>query len=864
MKKFLLLLLVGSVLFGGEAFAQRRTAQYDTSVGIYDGVCTYSYIVRNGYEIYDGPVSIKSKQTIVDRNYYGVITCTSSMDYSLTGNNTNGYLNGPVKMKKVFKNAPRGSAEYMTNSTFSGNFTNGLPNGRFLFTEKEVENGRSKQIVNIDITYTKGMFTGPFTLVYNGYICTKGYIKGAFTSDGLVTGKWEINDYSCEFKNGVLIGGDMMTSDPTVVELTKKFANNQITLEQLNAEGWTVKMYNLPGLNGRDLYEYTADVLGWSLLKFNETGFDSKSYYDKEESTFYMELEKLPTFSDSEFEKYFNAAKRKLGSLAYIDGIEAFGYRDKSLGAFGGKDSNGDFCCFTKAQTERLNKAVEEHNNAVDEKRKSLIYQKIYNTLVQIDGSYFKVVSHSVLQEYSREKGVVLELNCRPQNSSSQAYSTYTAEVSCNDNSTLNFASITRIRNKYDDIEDAKAAFNKEAENQLNTVAALIKEKQATNFSGVATQLSIFRNYVAQVNRAQINHNNLDATIKLFNDHAETSKSFSVFMPLYIEACKGDVKVKQTHVSKYTSTTAPVLISWSKSAKVENLSNAIAAQQEILKLWESFAPLKDEVVKNHNQISSNSDPILAQYKSEYGSLVGKKISLEKSIEAYTKFIEHQKEVAEQLKTYDTLKTQAADNHKQIGESEDGVLSEYRSMYNTTLNVKSSLSEGIAAYNKLIEKQKVVAEQWKNYNDLKAQIAEVHKQICDSKSMVVAEYHTLYEANSQPQNSLEEAIATYKNFLVVQKTACDYIPLYNKAIENNTALASAIKPAKCAAKAYKLYYKGLDLNWKREGALEKINKILENQNSLLAISKRPTLKADEKRVKKLKLTNLEDIIKAYLN
>jgi hypothetical protein len=89
-------------------------------------------------------------------------------------------------------------------------------------------------------------------------------------------------------------------------------------------------------------------------------------------------------------------------------------------------------------------------------------------------------------------------------------------------------------------------------------------------------------------------------------------------------------------------------------------------------------------------------------------------------------------------------------------------------------------------------------------------------------------------------------------------------LYNKAIENNTALASAIKPAKCAAKAYKLYYKGLDLNWKREGALEKINKILENQNSLLAISKRPTLKADEKRVKKLKLTNLEDVIKAYLN
>ena len=287
------------------------------------------------------------------------------------------------------------------------------------------------------------------------------------------------------------------------------------------------------------------------------------------------------------------------------------------------------------------------------------------------------------------------------------------------------------------------------------------------------------------------------------------------------------------------------------------------SKQNVLKLWDQFSPLKAQVVEAHKQFSSSNDAVLSKYNAEYAALVNGKMTLETGIEAYSKFIEEQKVVAEQWQKYSVLKAQAVKAHEQFSSSDDAVLAEYKALYNATA-AKTVLAEAVEAYTKLVETQKVVAEQWQTYCALKRQLTDIHKQICASNVSVLGAYNTWYEANFKPQTSLEEGIATYTKLAAIQKSANEYIPLYNKVIENNTLLATSLKSAKCAAKAYKLYFKELDLNWKSEGALEKINKILENQSSLLAISKRPTLKADDKRVKKLKLTNLEDIIKAYLN
>ena len=796
----------------------------------------------------------------------------------------------------------------------------------------------------VDVTYSNGIFTGAFN-VTDDCGSTVVSISGSFGKDGKLNGKWCINDYNYLFKNGVLVGGDEMSSDKQVISSANKYANKQMTEAQLFANNMVVYESSL---YSESLYDYVYNLLDSSMdpcgvLDNDETCAVRDAKWKDLDIT-YEYVGKAPYFTDKGFAEFYNRYC-KLEQSKYYD-LESFlstcnlekekntgGWRvhiESSYKPYGctvedGVKLGGVWLYYlTNTQLTTIKEAVEAHNKKIDERNKALLTSKLNGYSVNINGKYYTLISYKETKEYSRETGVTIEFNCRPQDSKDLAYSSYTAEVSGNEKDGLDFSNITQIRNKYDDITDAKAAFNKEAENQLNSVNALVKEKQATNFSGVSNQLTIFRNYVAQINSTQTDHNNLDATVQLFKDQTEVVKSFSGYMPQYIEAYKLSEQIKQKQIAKQTTTPIPTVANWSKGAKVEVLAETIAAQQNVLKLWDQFSPLKAQVVEAHKLFSSSNDAVLSKYNAEYADLVNGKMTLETGIEAYSKFIETQKVVAEQWQKYSVLKTQAVkaheqfsssddavltkykalysataskrklteaieaytrlieeqkvvaeqwqkysvlkaqavDAHKQLSSSDDAVLAEYKALYNATA-AKTVLAEAVEAYNKLVEKQKVVVQQWQTYCALKRQLTDIHKQICASNVLVLGAYNTWYEANFKPQTSLEEGIATYTKLAAIQKSANEYIPLYNKVIENNTLLATSLKSAKCAAKAYKLYFKELDLNWKSEGAVEHISAVLKRQMLLLEISKFSTLKDDEKRVKKLKLTVLDDIIKVYI-
>ena len=900
MKKLFLLLLSVLVLLGGEALAQRRTV----TEAIYyngDGTTTYGYILQNGERVYDGPRKINTKREDCDRvgvdgRYYDIYT---NSDLSITSNYNKGLLNGAVKVtewERIITRAVRGydRSEEVYNGTFSGNYVNGVPNGRFLFEGKKNEDDVVTTTGYVNATYNMGVFTGAFKYieVYEG---SSVEVSGTFSKSGKMEGKWHFitgKEYDYQFRNGIMVGGGPQPLNAKNAALATKYANGQITQKELKANNLMVREVAIPlwreyGVDcGIDLYGAV-----FSLLPF----VDEKDVKESKVSlSTYLEVVEIPYFTDAGFESVWGEIQRELE-----DKKETY----QSIDAVLKKYTNTDLYCMefpnwnkppyectivsgwmikrdeyqrewwryilTDSQLKRVKDLVESHNLAIDK-------QKMETYIPQIKSDYLDGVGKEItinnklhdvvavrMVSLDRKTGMMsVEIDSREYEQYIMG-NNYILVTHRADYDGTKFQNLVPIRNKYNDIVDAKAAFNKEAESQLDKVNTLIKEKQANYLNGVTNQLTIFRNYVAQINRTQTNHNNLDATVQLFKDQTEVVKSFSGYMPQYIEACKLNEQIKQKQIAKHTSTPIPTVANWSKNAKVEMLTETIVAQQNVLKLWEQFSPLKAQVTEAHKQFGSSTDPVLSKYNAEYAALVNGKMTLEAGIEAFPKLLEEQKVVAEQWQKYKVLKAQAEKAHKQIGVTDDAVLAAYKTLYNATAS-KTVLAEAIEAYAKLIEEQKVVAEQWKTYSDLKWQLTDIHKQICATKLSVLGTYTLWYDANFKPQTSLEEGIATYTKLAATQKSANEYVPLYNKVVENNTLLADAIKPAKCAAKAYKLYYKGLDLNWKSEGAVEHISAVLKRQMLLLEISKFSTLKEDEKRVKKLKLTDLDEIIKAYID
>lgn len=816
MKKLFLLLLATLVLLGGEAFAQRRTTQEWVKISVYNFnfPMTVNYVVKNGEKVYDGPVKLDP----MDDHSFVVLA-----------NHSAGALDGAISMKYSF-DMPYGNnrtRNYVSETaSFSGTFKVGEPHGKFVFME-DAPRRRDKK--KVEATYSNGVPTA-YKYTSEGLI-----ISGGFSATGKLNGKWTITDEyknisTYQFVNGVLVSGDGYDYDAQTKAMAIKFGKGDISAEELVENGYSVFTSYLDSADPEITIFYgSSEYIPWNSFGAYSSGNSSNSF-------FY--LQRLAVITDAGLESWLaDVFKSSANSYALFYKNYA-SYEAKNIAAYCcglhcNKFKSGDVYYVEESaqntsgkpryeysgrvwlvrdnvygyfvsdkQLEKIKESYLEHNHKL--LKNSGIANYFKQNSVEVEGVSCNVFSYDITADNGKGKGYTIEFNCRPTNAKTKAYRTYSATINVEEDNLypkIVLSSVARIRNKYDDIADAKAAFNKEAENQLNNVNALVKEKQATNYSGVATQLSIFRNYVAQVNRSQINHNNLDATIKVFKGQTEVVKSFSGYVSQYIEAYKLDEQIKQKQIAKHTSTPIPTVANWSKNAKVEEFTKVIAAQQNVLKLWEQFSPLKAQVTEAHKQFGSSTDPVLSKYNAEYAALV---------------------------------------------------------------NGKMTLEAGIEAFPKLLEEQKVVAEQWKTYSGLKSQLININNQICATKLAVMGTYSSWYDANFKPQTSLEAGIATYTKLAAIQKSANEYVPLYNKVVENNTLLADAIKPAKCAAKAYKLYFKELDLNWKSEGAVEHISAVLKKQMLLLEISKFSTLKEDEKRVKKLKLTDLDEIIKAYID
>ena len=855
----------------------------------------------------------------------------------MTANNSNGSLSGPLKLKSVDTSYGGGQPEEVTTETLSGNFAAGLPNGKFVFNSKQTQDGASRQSENFSATFNKGMLTGAFL-----WKTGDEEIKGSFTSSGALNGKWSVKGKTYEFKNGVLINGGNLSSEEKSYAI--KFANNQITEQQLFEKGMIVEKQDL------EIYEKFASRLGGLIhvadpLETTNLGKDNlgDNYKVITQGTFFTEK------GYNDFVERFIHSGKRISKDEYINSLDHFTCLDEERGVrFGVEYSyNGIFdhtgpewvlpglargYYFTNDQLERVKKEVEKHNLDIDKQKMAVYQPRINSDYINHKGAEINIenVGHDIIAvrmlKLNRESGAMkVEIDTREyKQQADDNYILYSYEADYDGNTLSN---LTPIRNKYSDIVDAKKAAEKEAEPTFTKINALINDYSILKGNLLEKQVIAFvTHYNDKVHNVEINHDNLDETLTSLKSQIPVIQNFNTLLPKYVEASKLNSQIVKQQIAKYTTTAMPQLTTWSTEAKCEEVDKVIEEQKQVLKLWETLAPLMEKVKKAHSALAASNDPILSGYKGLY-TTASKKTTLEEAITAYTNFIPAQEKALAQWKEYSALKEKGDKGHRTLAAANDPILADYYKTYNTVANTKesfeagiaaynslfpaqekaltlwneysklknkadkthsvlvaandpllaeclaahdaaaktkSSLEAGIAAYNNLIPKMENTLKSWEKFSTLRKQATRTHNAICAANLPVMGEYTALYDTTVKGITSLDNGIAAYNKIIATQQNATKYIGIYNEVVANHTTLPSTIKPAKCASKAYKVYYEGLNLNWKAEGAVEKITKIWTIQQSLAKIPSRATLKDDEKRVKKAKLTDIEEIIKSYFN
>ena len=797
MKRFLLSSFA-LFLCVGVSVAQRYTASDETEIANIYGTKTYSYILKDGSRVYDGPTTIKASFDdwryieVYGNEYHAHI----KRNCSITANYRNDCLNGALKANHNY--SLYALRETVGNNTyFSGNFLKGVPNGDFLLEHTDTEyGGNTKMEVYLKATYKNGLLVGPFEFSdldafrdgSRSFKVPCCEITGNFSSTGKMTGLWHIVhhvvrqygerslDYVYKFHNGVLVEGGSNDLDAKEKALAIKYANGQITEKGLAA-------HNLIVLKEQTLYTYDADDNLQDLYSFVVERVSDIIYFDIKWWTsdlpegvgiYYDEVCRMSLLSDEEFKSYLATViipKLNETKTTYYK-VDDLLEKEDEVGRY---HKNYDY--LTDSQVKQVKELVDKHNANVEKIVMEEVAVQVKNKYlnragaeITVDSKSHDIVAIRVLSFDKAKNALKLEIDSREyKQTTGDDYILLTHK--CNyviKGDGGEFTDLTSIRNKYSDVADAKKSADAELDSALSQIAKLEEQRLISRGNLLDRQVTAFRDYyVRDVKNVKINHSNLDETVAHFRDAVTVIKNFKVLLPKYAEASKLNDQIVEKNISKYTTTAMPQFAVWSKDEKVELVNKTIVQQKLILKLCEEFSALKSKVDEAHRAVVTIKDPLLSQYQSLYVAAT-KKTTLDKAIEAYTDFIPVQEKVIAQWKQYSELKSKVDKAHKELSATSDKVLTEYRSLYSTMRSQSTDLDRAIVAYTNFIPVQEKTLAQWKQYSELKGKVDKSHRELSSTGDRVLTEYRSLYSTMRSQSTSLDKAIEAYTNFIPVQE------------------------------------------------------------------------------------------------
>ena len=282
---------------------------------------TYNCISNeDGDAIKNGPLTIRGSLNLSPNSYTQV-----KASYGLTANYSKGKLNGAIKgVGSTYYKKINQSVE--SKYSLTGSFINGVPNGNFVASYEE---GTSYS-ENVNVTYKDGKLTGSYI-----YKMGKSSISGTISSNGKLTGTWKMKGASYVFQNGVLIKQDdgEKSTPNSLQEISRKLANNSITVEQLEKDGYIC--VNESFEFGREMEYILSECYGLPECG----GYEFPEPYEIS----YIEVQRPVTFTDKGFQQFLKYYKE------YCE--EGFGYlgfghdklRDLLHRHFDQSDDNNDY-----------------------------------------------------------------------------------------------------------------------------------------------------------------------------------------------------------------------------------------------------------------------------------------------------------------------------------------------------------------------------------------------------------------------------------------------------------------------------------------------------------------------------------------
>lgn len=257
MKKILLSML-GLIFLTLSINAQQAQSysghkSYATMGGRVGGNEQYTYLVDDR-----GKTIIHGKYTYSGVNHVETNTEKIDAKYAMDLNCKNGFLDGNLTINGNYTSEEfiwtEGWKKASATTKLSGVFKDGKPNGLFSITYQDKMKGAASA------TLKNGKYIGAYS--FQGYVSRRSggaydyqhwyVMKGQLTDDGKLTGQWlydtQLDTYNYTFINDVLISEthEKYTTPPRVQEIAKKYANKQITKEEVLAQGFFLQEDSIP------------------------------------------------------------------------------------------------------------------------------------------------------------------------------------------------------------------------------------------------------------------------------------------------------------------------------------------------------------------------------------------------------------------------------------------------------------------------------------------------------------------------------------------------------------------------------------------------------------------------------------------